>query len=60
MSLTAAHICYVLDRLAQTTGKVRNIKNYLLTCLYNAPATITLYYEALVQHDLSVSGSKVT
>ena len=29
-----------------------NIKAYLLTALYNAPATINSYYQAEVNHDM--------
>ena len=32
---------------------VRNIKQYLLTVLFNAPTTISNYYTALVNHDLA-------
>lgn len=31
-------------------------KSYLLTVLYNAPATISSYYAAEVNHDLYGSG----
>lgn len=50
--LDYSHIKYVLDALSQNTSKVRNIRAYLLTSLYNAPATIGRYYQAEVQHDL--------
>ena len=52
MKLTAEHIKFVFDCLKENTTKVRNIKQYLLTTLYNAPTTIGNYYSALVQHDL--------
>ena len=32
---------------------VRNIKQYLLTVLFNVPTTISNYYTALVNHDLA-------
>ena len=32
-------------------GQIRNIRAYLLTALYNAPITISQYYQAEVQHD---------
>lgn len=40
LKLTSEHIQYVFDCLARTTSKIGNIKAYLLTALYNAPATI--------------------
>ncbi len=46
------HIEYVLDCLKKNTTKVRNIKSYLTTSLYNAPMTIGSYYTAEVNHDL--------
>jgi hypothetical protein len=47
-----SHIEYVFDCLDKTTTKIHNIRNYLLTALYNAPATIDSYYRAAVSHDL--------
>lgn len=52
LKLDSEHIHYVLDCLRNNTTKVRNIKQYILTCLYNAPATISNYYTALVNHDM--------
>lgn len=52
LKLDDSHIEYVFDCLNQTTGKVRNIRAYLLTSLYNAPTTIGRYYQTQVQHDL--------
>lgn len=52
MKLTNEHIRYVMDSLKENTTKVRNIKQYLLAVLYNAPVTISSYYSALVNHDL--------
>ena len=52
MSLNDGHIRYVLESLDETTTRVRNIRQYLLTALYNAPLTINSYYDALVRHDL--------
>lgn len=52
MKLNQEHIQYVLDCLQENTTKVRNIKQYLLATLYNAPMTIGNYYKALVQHDM--------
>ncbi len=46
------HIAYVLDCLKKSTVKIRNIRGYLLTALYNAPVTIEHYYQSAVQHDL--------
>ena len=35
----------------RNTSKVRNIKSYLLTTLYNSFSTIEHYYRAEVNHD---------
>lgn len=51
-SLEQQHIEYVLDCMKKNTTKVRNIRGYLLTALYNAPTTIEHYYQFAVQHDL--------
>jgi hypothetical protein len=42
----------VFDCLKENTTKVRNMKQYLLTVLYNAPATIENHYAARVNYDL--------
>lgn len=52
LKLNSTHIQYVFECIDKNTTKVRNIKNYLLTTLYNAPATIDHYYRAEVNHDL--------
>lgn len=50
--LGCEHLEYVFDCLRRNTTEIRNIRAYLLTALYNAPATINSYYQAAVQHDL--------
>lgn len=50
--LQQSHIEYVLECMRNNTTKIRNIRGYLLTALYNAPSTIEHYYQAAVQHDL--------
>ena len=50
--LNSEHIKYVIDCLKTNTTKVRNIRGYLLTLLYNAPVTMNSYYIAEVNHDL--------
>ncbi len=56
MKLDDSHIGYVLGCLQGNTGKVGNIKAYLLASLYNAALTIDNYYRAEVNHDLYGSG----
>jgi len=53
MKLDCTHLEYVLDCLENNTTEIRNIKQYLLTTLYNATMTIDSYYSALVKHDMS-------
>ena len=52
LKLHSGHIEYVMDCLKSNTSKVRNIKKYLLAALFNAPTTISGYYQAEVNHDL--------
>ncbi len=56
LKLDGDHIRFVLDCMRENTTKVRNIKQYLLTALYNAPATIGNYYTSRVQHDFYGDG----
>lgn len=46
------HVEYVFDCIDRNTTKVGNIKAYLLTALFNSPATMDSYYRAEVNHDL--------
>ena len=50
--LNCEHIEYVVDCMKENATDVRNIRSYLLTALYNAPATIDNHYRAKVNHDL--------
>lgn len=52
LKLGSEHIQYVLDCIRDNTTKVRNVKQYILACLYNAPSTMSSYYTTLVNHDL--------
>ncbi len=52
LKLNNSHIDYVLTALQKNTSEVRNIRAYLVTALYNAPATIGNYYSAWVNHDM--------
>ena len=53
MKLNMDHIRYVMDCMQENTTKIRSIKQYLLTALYNAPTTISSYYRAEVNHDMA-------
>jgi len=56
MKLNADHVRFVLKCLAESTAPVRNMKQYLLAALYNAPTTMQLYYQNQTNHDLSNRG----
>lgn len=51
MKLDYCHIQYVLDCMEKNGAEVRNIKQYLLAMLYNAPLTINNYYTAMFNND---------
>lgn len=53
MKLNMDHIRYVMDCMQENTTKIRSIKQYMLAALYNAPATISSYYRAEVNHDMA-------
>ena len=50
--LDNSHIEFVMDCLQQNTTEIRNMKQYLLTVLFNAPTTISNHYTSQVNHDL--------
>ena len=53
LKLNSEHIRFVTDCLKQNTTRIRNIRQYLLAMLFNAPSTMNSYYTALVAHDLA-------
>ena len=53
LKLNSEHIRFVTDCLKQNTTRIRNIRQYLLTVLFNAPSTMSSYYTALVAHDMA-------
>ena len=53
LKLNSEHIRFVMDCLKQNTTRIRNIRQYLLTALFNAPSTMSSYYAALVAHDMT-------
>ena len=53
LKLNSEHIRFVTDCLKQNTTRIRNIRQYLLTVLFNAPSTMNSYYTALVAHDMA-------
>ena len=56
LKLDSEHIRFVMDSLQKNTTEVRNIKQYLLTVLFNAPTTISNHYTSLVNHDMNTGG----
>lgn len=50
LRLTSEHVMYVMDCIKNTTTKIANIKAYLLVALFNAPSTISHYYQQEVKH----------
>lgn len=59
LKLEGEHIRFVFDCLRKNTTQVRNMKQYLLTVLYNAPVTMESYYAAQVNYDLYLEKAKV-
>ena len=58
MKLDSSHIQYILECLKENSTQIRNIKQYLLATLYNAPVTVDSYYSAQVRHEFGW-GSRV-
>ncbi len=53
MKLNYSHIDYVLRCLSDNTTRIRNVNQYLLATLYNAPTTISPYYRSWVNNDMA-------
>ena len=56
LKLDSEHIRFVMDCLQKNTTKIRNMKQYLLAVLFNAPTTISNHYTSEVNHDMNAGG----
>ena len=56
LKLDSSHIEFVMDCLQKNTTQVRNIKQYLLAVLFNAPTTMNNHFTSLVNHDMHAGG----
>ena len=56
LKLDSEHIRFVMDCMQKNSSEIRNMKQYLLTVLFNAPTTISNYYTAQVNHDMNSGG----
>lgn len=60
LKLDSEHIEYVQNCMNDNPSDIRNIKQYLLTSLYNAPNTISNHYGAMYRHDFYGGGNNST
>ena len=56
LKLDSSHIEFVMDCLQKNTTQVRNMKQYLLAVLFNAPTTMNNHFTSLVNHDMHAGG----
>ena len=56
LKLNSSHVGYVMGCMKGTVTKITNIRAYLITALYNAPSTMSHYYQQEVQHDMHGGG----
>ncbi len=56
LKLNSSHVEYVMSCMRETVTKITNIRAYLITALYNAPSTMSYYYQQEVQHDMYGGG----
>ena len=56
LKLDSSHIEFVMDCLQKNTTQVRNMKQYLLAVLFNAPSTMNNHFTSLVNHDMHAGG----
>ena len=56
LKLNSSHVEYVMGCMRETITKITNIRAYLITALYNAPSTMSHYYQQEVQHDMCGGG----
>ena len=52
LKLNSGHIEFVMACMHKNTTEIRNMKQYLLAVLFNAPITMSNHYTAQVNHDM--------
>ena len=53
MKITREHIEFIMHCMKENTSKIKNMKQYLLATIYNAPLTMGNYYSSLAQYHIS-------
>ena len=53
LSLNSLHMDYIVECLDKKMNKIKNIRSYILTTVFNAPFTISSYYNNQVNCDLN-------
>ena len=56
LKLNRFHIQFVMESMQNNTTQVRNMKQYILTALFNAPTTMSNHYTSQVNHDMHAGG----
>lgn len=53
LKLNMFHMEYIVENILKSSSDIRNIKQYMLAVIYNAPLTIDGYFRTLVNHDMA-------
>lgn len=53
MKIDSGHMEYILDCFKHQITDIRNVRQYLLATIYNAPLTIDHYYTSKVNYDMT-------
>ena len=53
LSLNSLHMDYIVECLDKKMNKIKNIRSYILTTVFNAPFTMISYYNNQVNCDLN-------
>ena len=53
MKIDSGHMEYILDCFKHQITDIKNVKQYLLATIYNAPLTIDHYYTSKVNYDMT-------
>lgn len=56
LKINSGHIEYIIDSLHENPSDIRNIKNYLLTTIYNAVFTKDQFYRSKANYNLMEEG----
>lgn len=52
LKLSCGNLSYVIHAMDNNAAEIKNVRNYLITALYNSPTTESTYWETMATHNM--------